>query len=197
MPHSTPPVRTEGTGLPVVRGQRLYLRELTIGDVADRYCGWMNDPEVTRFLESRFVPHTVDTLRAYVADVTSRPDVMPFAIVLNGDRHIGNIKLGPIDPHHRCGDIGILIGERDAWGAGYASEAICLLVDYAFGSLGLHKVTAGCYENNGGAIRAFLRAGFVQEGLRHRQYFCEGRYVDAILLGKVNPGSPSSASPND
>ena len=169
-----------------MRGKQIYLRKVSPEDVNDTYCRWMNDPATNRFLESRFYPHCIESLREYIVNKEGDNLHAFFAIVLNdGDRHIGNIKLGPIDSNHRIADIGILIGEKDCWGN--ALEAISLMVDYAFNTLNLHKVTAGCYSPNKGAIRAFEKAGFVREGDRKAHCFFEGEYVDDILLGLVNP----------
>lgn len=171
-----------------MQGKQIYLRKVIPDDVNEAYCRWMNDHATNRFLESRFYPHSIETLREYIVNKQSDNLNAFFAIVLNdGGRHIGNIKLGPVDSHHRLADIGILIGEKDCWGKGYALEAINLIVDYAFYTLNLHKVTAGCYAPNKGAIRAFEKAGFVHEGVRKSHCLFEGEYVDDILLGLVNP----------
>jgi RimJ/RimL family protein N-acetyltransferase len=103
-------------------------------------------------------------------------------------RHIGNIKLGPINRHHGTGDIGLLIGERSEWGKGHACEAIALFADYAFANLGLAKLTASCYSDNEGSRHAFLKAGFVEEGRRLAQYMSCGKRQDGVMLGRVNPG---------
>lgn len=106
------------------------------------------------------------------------------AIVLKADdRHIGNIKLGPINWLHRFADVGLIIGEKDCWGKGYASQAIRLISDYAFKVLNLHRLTAGCYAANMGSAKAFLKVGWRQDGLRPRHFYCAGEYVDAIMLG--------------
>ncbi len=169
-----------------MQGERIYLRNVSPEDVNEAYCRWMNDPTTNRFLESRFSPHSIETLREYIVNKQGDNLNAFFAIVLNdGDRHIGNIKLGPVDSNHRFADIGILIGEKDCWGKGYALEAISLIVDFAFNTLHLHKVTAGCYAPNKGAIRAFEKAGFVEEGVRKAHCFFEGEYVDDVLLGLV------------
>jgi RimJ/RimL family protein N-acetyltransferase len=167
-------------------GPRLYLREVRPSDVNATYYGWMNDPEVTRYLESRFFPHSMEALREYVTGKLGDRDNVFLAMVLkSGDRHIGNIKLGPIHWMHRSADIGLLIGERDCWGQGYATEAIRLVVDYAFSELNLHKLTAGCYAINHGSIKAFQKVGFVVEGVRPQHYYYRGAYIDAVLLGLV------------
>ena len=110
------------------------------------------------------------------------------AIVIKSDqRHIGNIKLGSINWIHRLADMGILIGEKDCWGKGYATEAIRLVAGYAFEILNLHKLVAGVYSMNEGSSRAFLKAGFMREGAFKEHYFCEGRYVDSEMLGLLAP----------
>ncbi|MCB9233665.1 MAG: GNAT family N-acetyltransferase [Bacteroidia bacterium] len=170
-------------------GERLYLRELRPEDAAGNYLAWMNDPEITQFLESRFRSYTEQDLLDYIEVTSQDPNSYPMAICQSVDgRHVGNIKLGPVNTIHRHGDIGIIIGERDCWGKGYATEAIRLLVDFAFEELGLHKVTAGCYSDNPGSAKAFLKAGFVEEGVKKEQYLSNGVYVDGILLGMVNGG---------
>lgn len=171
---------------PFLTGPRLYLREVRPSDVNATYYRWMNDPQVTRYLESRLYPNSLERLREYVASKLSDRDHVFLAIVLHdGDRHIGNIKLGPIHWVHRYADIGLLIGEPDCWGKGYATEAIRLVVDYAFQTLNLHKLTAGCYALNQGSVKAFQRVGFVIEGVRRERFYYDGAYIDEILLGLV------------
>ena len=102
------------------------------------------------------------------------------------DKHIGNIKLGPINWIYRIADIGVLIGEKDCWGEGYATEAIALIKEYAFNVLGLHKLTAGSIGLNEGSVKAFQKNNFKIEGVRKKHAFINGSYVDAILLGLVN-----------
>lgn len=173
---------------PFIQGERLYLREVRPSDVNETYYRWMNDPEVTAYLESRFYPNALESLADYVQGKISDHDNLFLAIVLQeGHRHIGNIKLGPINWIHRFADVALLIGEKECWGRGYATEAIRLVVTHAFQELNLHKLTAGCYIANQGSYKAFLKAGFVQEGLLRQHFHCRGEYVDFWQLGIVRP----------
>lgn len=172
---------------PKLVGRRLYLRPFTVADITSDYLRWMSDPAVTRFLESRFTKQSITTLSEFVASVLADPSQYFFAIVLKeGDRHIGNIKLGPVNEVHRFGDIGIVLGEKDCWGYGYATEAISLMCLFAFETLNLHKVTAGCYANNEGSARAFKKAGFVLQGVHKDHYLSDGKYVDRIQMEMFN-----------
>jgi RimJ/RimL family protein N-acetyltransferase len=172
---------------PYIRGERIYLREVCSADVNDNYYRWMNDPEVTRYLESRFVPNDMASLRDSVENkLKDRSNVFLAIVRSDTEEHIGNIKLGPIDWMHRLADVGVLIGEKDCWGKGYATEAIALVVRLAFHELNLHKLTAGYYIANKGSEKAFRNNGFVVEGVRVKHRFCEGSYVDTVNLGLLN-----------
>ena len=60
-----------------------------------------------------------------------------------------------------------------------------MAVDYAFDTLGLHKLNAGVYANNSASVRVFEKSGFVKEGIEKKQYYCNGEYVDGIMFGCV------------
>ncbi len=171
---------------PFLVGERIYLREVRLLDVNENYYRWMNDQEITQYLESHYYPNSMESLQEYVKTRLGNPNEIFLAIVAkDNDKHIGNIKLGPINWIHRIGDIGIIIGERDFWGKGYATEAIKLMVKYAFGTLNLHKITSGCYLLNEGAIKAFQNAGFDKEGVRKKHGYYKGKYIDSVLFGLI------------
>ncbi|MCK4632374.1 MAG: GNAT family N-acetyltransferase [candidate division Zixibacteria bacterium] len=169
---------------PIVKGERFYLREVRLSDVNERYYRWMNDPEIVQFLESRFVPRSMESLAAYVRHMDGNSDELFFAIcAIDGDEHVGNIKIGPINWYHRRADIGLLIGEKKYWGKGCATEAIALATKFAFETLSLNKMKAGCYEMNKGSERAFEKCGWQQEALLRDECLMDGRPVNVICMG--------------
>ena len=166
-----------------LKGERLYLRPVTLDDVNAAYERWMNDPEVVRYLEVRG-PQSRQAIADYVRKMAGKSDEPFFAMCLAaGDRHIGNIKLGPINSYHKSADISLVIGEKDCWGKGYATEAIALVAKHAFHTLKLEKLRAGCYAPNEGSAKAFEKCGFKREGLLRGQVVCDGARTDLITLG--------------
>lgn len=154
-------------------------------EVSDTYVDWLNDPEINRYLESRFAVHDRAGVAAYVESMLASPTSLFLAIhskVLC--RHVGNIKIGPIDRHHGLGEIGLIIGDRAAWGRGIATHAIEAVADIGFRDLGLRKLTAGCYAENKGSQIAFERAGFTVEAARRAHFVSDGRLEDLVLLAR-------------
>ena len=154
-------------------------------DVSDAYVDWLNDPEINRYLESRFTVHDRAGVAAYVASMLASPTTLFMAIHSKAlDQHVGNIKIGPIDRNHGLGEIGLMIGERAAWGRGIATHAIAAVADIGFLDLGLRKLTAGCYADNNGSRIAFERAGFTVEATRRAHFVSDGRLEDLVLLAR-------------
>ena len=149
---------------------RLYLRSLVSEDVTQDYVGWLNDPEVNQFLESRFSRATLADVEQYVRSVSQDDGSYFLGMFLKSDqKHIGNIKLDAIDHYHRRGTIGLMLGDKQEWGKGYATEAIRVLTRYGLEELKLLKLSAGCYESNLGSKRAFEKVGYQIEGLLRNQ----------------------------
>lgn len=168
-------------------GKKIYLREVRESDVNERYYSWMNDHEVTQFLESRYYPNSLNKIADYVKSKDGDPNNVFMAIVDKAaGAHIGNVKLGPIDWIHRTAEVAIILGEKTAWGKGFGTETLELITQYAFKKLNLRKLTAGCYSNNKASEKAFVKAGYVVEGVRKSHFYCDGSYVDYVLLAITN-----------
>jgi [ribosomal protein S5]-alanine N-acetyltransferase len=169
-----------------LQGESVLLRDLLPEDITPAYVEWMNDPEVVQFTESRFVRHTHQSICEFVEECRVNPAVLLLGIFDNATKlHVGNIKLGPVEWHHLLGDIGIIVGRKQFWGRGIASQAIVLVRDFAFARVGLHKLTAGCYANNAGSAKAFAKAGFVEEARLKKQFLHNNEWVDAFQLGCI------------
>ena len=79
-------------------------------------------------------------------------------------KHVGNVKLGPIEPRHLYADVSYFLGDREAWGKGYGTDAVRVATRFGFERAKLHRVQAGFYETNVGSQRVLEKAGFTYEG---------------------------------
>lgn len=170
--------------IPFLDGQQIYLREVRLTDVNQNYYNWLNDPEINQFLETRFIPRSLENIAQFVKQMDGNVNEVFLAICLKENhQHVGNIKLGPINWVHRHADVSLLIGDKKIWGRGIATEAIKLISEYAFEILNLHKLKAGCYVENQGSAKAFIKNAYRQEGILKEHFFSQGHYTDALLLG--------------
>lgn len=99
------------------------------------------------------------------------------------DRPIGMIDLEPVD--WAAGDswVGIGIRDVDYWGKGYGTEAMRILLRYAFNELNLHRVSLDVFEYNPRAYQSYLKAGFKEEGRRRMWLNRAGKRWDLIYMG--------------
>ena len=171
-------------GNPFFAGSQVYLRPLEKTDLNEQYLAWLNDPEVTRYLETGVFPATRQDLERFFESVTgSRSQVILAIVDKKSDRHIGNVKLGPIDWVHRRAVFGILIGEKKFWGRGIGQEVTHLAVEYAFLRLNLNRVSLGVFAEHKAGVRCYEKIGFRKEGLCRQDLFRNGEYHDRLLMG--------------
>ena len=173
-----------------VAGQRVYLRPVTASDANERYLSWLLDEEVTRYLELGYRENTLETLRDDIRRFNSDPGRIFRAIIaVEGDLHIGNIKIERIDKVHRFGELGLMIGDKRFWRRGYGTEAIRLMCNLAFEEYGLRRVTATYFADNVASQLAFQRLGFQVEGVYkgHRWSRHIKQWVDEFHVALVNP----------
>src|SRR5450631_599216 len=167
-----------------VQGSRVCLRPLERQDLNARYLSWLNDPEVTRYMETGTFPTTVRDLEGFYDEVTgSRNQVILAVADKKSGQHIGNVKLGPIHWIHRCATFGIMIGDKKSWGKGVGLEATRLMVEYGFDRLNLRRIDLGVFAEHDAALRCYKEAGFKVEGRLRESLFQDGTYKDRVLMG--------------
>lgn len=167
-----------------LRGSKIYLRPLERADLNETYLGWLNDAEVTRYMEAGAFPATYQDLEKFYQGVTGSTTDVIFAIAdRKSHRHIGNAKLGPIHWIHRRAMFGIMIGDKGFWGRGIGEEVTRLMVEYAFRRLNLNRVTLGVFAEHESAVGCYEKVGFRVEGRIREDLFRDGEYKDRLWMG--------------
>ncbi|MCF2500102.1 GNAT family N-acetyltransferase [Dyadobacter chenhuakuii] len=143
----------------ILESERLVLQPLNSKHLSEKYVNWLNDPEVNMYLASGG-DYTYEMLRDYI-DKHEREDILFWAIfVKQTGEHIGNIKIDPIDEGNNTGEYGIMIGDRESWGKGFAYEASRLVINHCFKQLGLSGITLGVLKSNVGAVKLYRKLNF-------------------------------------
>ena len=149
---------------------------------------WMRDSEFVRLLDT-------DPARLFSVDknkewfeknlVEEQKDDELFLLIrtLEEDRTIGLIGLDGIRWTHGDAWIGIGLGEREYWGKGYGTDAMRILLRYAFEELNLHRLSLSVFEYNPRAIRSYEKVGFIVEGSARQFLNRDGQRYDMIFMG--------------
>jgi RimJ/RimL family protein N-acetyltransferase len=168
--------------LPVLRTKNLTLRQPVPTDGADRF-SIGRDAEIYRMLGAdtrHLAPLTEEQATAWVENIAAHPAA--FVIEYQG-RAIGEILLDNfVEADKRAGLIvGIL--DPNALGKGLGTEAIRAVAEFAFDTLGLHKLSTRVLAYNLRAIRAYEHVGFVREGLERESALIGGTWHDDVIVG--------------
>lgn len=169
---------------PEVTGKRhvgLALASFMPADVTNSYVDWLRDTQVTAFTEVNGEGVSLDGCVKYVTDNLNDPRAVLWRILTRSHGHVGNMRMS-LDPRHCRGELALIVGRTDLHGQGIGRGAIALALGYAFGTLGLNKVTCGLYASNIASHRAFAAAGFFEEGRFARHVLVNGEFEDTLRL---------------
>jgi diamine N-acetyltransferase len=175
-------------------GEIVSLRALEPEDVDILY-KWENDHLIWH-LSNTLTPLSRFTLEQYVLSAgqdifaTRQMRLMvDLKIPEKGMRTIGSVDLFDFEPLHLRAGVGILIHE-DFRGKGYASEALSLLIDYAFGTLQLHQLFTNISTENENSIRLFESKGFSYIGTKKEWNRNRHKWLDESMFQLIaQPGN--------
>lgn len=169
-----------------IESDRLKLVPLGIEHLSKKYVQWLNDPIVNQFLESGG-NYSLELLNEFLIKISSK-EILFWAIHLKSNhKHIGNIKIDPVNTKHGFGEYGIMIGDKNEWGKGYAFEASKIVLEYCFILLGLRKICLGVINENTSAIKLYKKLGFSIEGVYKKHLLYNNQYSDCLRMAVFNP----------
>lgn len=159
---------------------RVYLRALEPDDYKISV-NWRNDDTITNRLGGGkyFVSNEIE--RQWVLNAINQNKEVRLAIcTIDDNLYIGNIYLTGIDYVNRKATSHILIGNHDYWNGGYGTEAMHLLLDYAFNHKNLRRIEAIVLEDNIGSCKMHEKLGFKREGLLRESVYKGGCYKNQV-----------------
>ena len=163
-------------------GSRVVLRRHVPANVT-AFLRWYADPEIARLARYQATPMRPEEIERFFAARVAGPESLAMAVHEKAtDRLVGTCAFSQLDGDNGSALFHITIGESDAWGHGYGTEATRLMVDHAFGTLGLHRISLNVFEFNERAIRAYRRVGFLVEGRSRESIWRDGRWWDELAM---------------
>lgn len=137
----------------------IYLRPMEIADT-DKIVSWRNKDIV----RNHFIFQDSFTREGHLNWIRTQIDpghVVQFIICEKAvNRDVGSVYLRDIDREKRCAEYGVFIGEEDALGKGYGTQAANLILNYAFEVLGLRSIFLRVFADNIRARKSYEKAGF-------------------------------------
>ena len=165
--------------LPVLAGTTVVLRELRTSDAASLFA-MLTSEEVSRFISPP--PSTIDGFERFIAWTLRQRSAglyACFAVTIN-DTAIGIFQLRQLEPGFGTAEWGFAIGS-EFWGSGIFKESASLLLEFAFETVGVHRLEARAAVRNGRGNGALRKMGAVQEGVLRRSFYRSGEYHDQAL----------------
>ncbi len=172
----------------MIVGERVRLRAIERSDIPT-FVRWFNDAEV-RHTTDLFEPmSTAAEERWFERRLEAEGEYLySFEGLVDGKwMQLGTIGLHQANWRNLSAMLGIVLGEKEHWDKGFGTEAVGLILDFAFRELNLHRVELDVYAFNPRAIRCYEKAGFKHEGTRREATFRDGAYHDVYRMAVLEP----------
>lgn len=171
----------------MIEGCGVILRRHRLTDLPD-VRRWYRDPELARLTRYSLRPMSDDEIDRFFHGRLMSTEAVAYAIeVRHSHRLIGLTTFSNLDPDNGSVLFHITIGEADAWGHGYGTEAAGLMLGLAFERIGLHRVALSVFGFNERAIRSYEKVGFKVEGRDRQAIMRDGQRWDELTMGILAP----------
>jgi RimJ/RimL family protein N-acetyltransferase len=170
----------------LIKTNRLNIRELTSADLNNIH-QLHSLPETDEF-NTLGIPETIETTEKILEEWLRKQLEAPrtsytFGIDKNDDNHfIGLIGLNLGKPAYRTAEVWFKI-HKDFWRKNYNTEALTRLLDFAFNSLKLHRIEAGCAVENIASFKTLEKVGMIREGMKRKKLPIRGEWKNNYFYG--------------
>jgi [ribosomal protein S5]-alanine N-acetyltransferase len=171
--------------------ERLTIREHRIEDL-DGYHAWISDPAVMRYVNGFGQTHTIEESRGSLVETmesyaeTPRTKFFLAVALTSTAEYIGSVgsTVERLETNGGIMGIGYFLN-KNHWSNGCTTEATCAWIDYAFRSLGVHKIRANCDSANTPSVRVMQKCGMIKEAelLQHR--YKDGTWRDELQYAVI------------
>lgn len=162
-------------------GKKLYLSPINCDDYL-KYVEWLNNFEIAKGINAYSKVNSIVSEKEWLMNNCNSGNYSFAIIDSESNMLIGNIGLMNIKEIDRTAELGIFIGDENYLSRGYGSEAIMILLDYAFNHLNLFNIMLKVYDFNKRAIKAYEKCGFKKFGEWEKSHYFNGEYISEIYM---------------
>jgi RimJ/RimL family protein N-acetyltransferase len=171
----------------ILKGKLVQLGPVDPGEFSKAFAIWRRDSEFMRLMDANVarLGSQKDSQKSLEKELEEQQLHQHWFTIrtLAEDKLIGDIGLYIVNWSSRDAFVGLGIGERDFWGRGYGTDAMQLILRYAFMEVNLRRVTLTVFEYNPRAIRSYEKAGFRHEGRLRKLLHRDGKRYDELFMG--------------
>jgi RimJ/RimL family protein N-acetyltransferase len=149
----------------------------------EAFATWSQDEEYMRLLDDDPVRPSSPATFSSFGEATRGDDFYFHLRTVSDDQLIGFVVLFNVKWRNRTAELAMGIGAADFRGKGFGSDALKLILTYAFSELGLRRVSLSVLSYNAQAVKAYERAGFVLEGTQRQMVERDGQLFDLLHYG--------------
>ena len=168
-----------------MNSKQIKLRNLEWEDRIPFY-KWINDDEVIKYSLTVFQKiKTHDEIDDWFLHSVLNDKKSANKAIVFQDKLIGYAGIASLNKNNNSGEYFIFIGDKHSWGKGIGTDVTKIIVDLAFEELGLNRLSLTVSDINSYAVKAYLNAGFVEEGRMRQACFRDGKYHDKIIMSII------------
>ena len=168
----------------IIKGKFVTLSRFQKNDISKKYLSWLNDKEVVRYSNQRFIDHTLISSKKYLKSFSGSKNLF-LSIKLNED----NQMIGTMTAYfsfHNTVDVGIMVGEKSLWGMGYGKDAWNALLFWLEKEFNVRKITAGTLASNRGMLKLIKQSGMSLEATKKDHEMLNNQPEDVLYFCKFN-----------
>ena len=166
--------------LRLVDFEEVYLTEI--------YLSWLRNSQVNRYLVKPSSQITFNEARSYCLGLLESSDNYFLAILhRQTGRHIGNVRLGPVDRYLNTCRYSMMLGDTQYHGKGYGTEIVASCLAYCFETLGFRRVHLEVVRSNIAAVRLYEKSGFTIESVKEKGLVLDGEPHDLYFMTWASP----------
>ena len=168
-----------------INGNIVCLRPFRESDISNIFVSWLNDKEVVKYSNQRFLNHTHESCLDYLKGFSNTQNIY-WAIEDKKTKELYGSITAYIQDNHGIADIGLMVGNKNAWGRGIGFDSWMLMMDFLFKQRNIRKVTGGTLKTNTGMIRIMEKSIMIHEATRKDHELIDGKPVDILYFCKFS-----------